>query len=153
MNNFENQSFEPLNEHYEDDVRASFEQQGIMHLLGASMRSIAPGYCVIELPFNHELTQQDGFFHAGATSTIADSAGGYAAYSLMPPQSRVLTVEFKINLLAPANGDMLSAHAAVIKAGKTLSVASINVFCQHDTRPTLCAVVQQTTICIPASKK
>ena len=141
-------SYKPRNPDYENDARTSFANQGIMQHLGASMRSITPGCCVIELPFREQLTQQDGYFHAGATSTIADSAGGYAAYSLMPAGSRVLTVEFKINLIAPAKGERLLAEASVIKAGKTLSVASINVYSVLDDETILCAVVQQTTICI-----
>ena len=136
------------NPNYEKDARDSFAEQGIMDLLGASMRLIEPGRCVIELPFNTNLTQQDGFFHAGATSTIADSAGGYAAFSLMPPGSRVLTVEFKINLLSPANGDMIRAEANVIKPGRTLTVATINVDVICENQSKLCALVQQTTICI-----
>lgn len=140
--------YEPQNPDFENDARASFANQGIMRLLGASMQSIAPGSCAIDLPFSEQLTQQDGYFHAGATSTIADSAGGYAAHSLMPAGSRVLTAEFKINLVAPAKGERLVAEASVIKAGRTLSVASINVYSVMDGEPTLCAVVQQTTICI-----
>ncbi len=140
--------FRPVNPHYEAAVRSSFNDQGIMHLLGASMRTIEPGFCVIDLPFNSQLTQQDGFYHAGATSTIADSAGGYAAFSLMPKGSRVLTVEFKVNLLSTADGELLSAHAEVVKAGKTLTVVTINVNCLKGSSSTLCAVVQQTTICI-----
>lgn len=119
-----------------------------MQLLGATMRTIEPGYCVIDLPFKSQLSQQDGFFHAGSTSTIADSAGGYAAHSLMPAGHRVLTVEFKINLLAPADGELLSAEATVIKAGRTLTAATINVHCIKNSKTTLCAIMQQTTICI-----
>ncbi len=141
-------TFTPVNSNYEHEVRSSFNSQGIMQLLGATMRTIEPGYCVIDLPFKPHLTQQDGYFHAGSTSTIADSAGGYAAYSLMPVGHRVLTVEFKINLLAPADGELLSAEAAVIKAGRTLTAATINVHCIKNSKTTLCAIMQQTTICI-----
>ena len=119
-----------------------------MHLLGAKMRVIEPGRCIIELPFREDLTQQDGFFHAGATSTIADSAGGYAALSLMAAESRVLTVEFKINLTAPAIGTLLTAEGTVIKPGRTLTVADIAVTVQNENEKKLCAVVQQTTICL-----
>lgn len=139
---------EPRNANYERDVRASFAAQGIMNLLGATMRTVEPGFCIIELPFNPNLTQQDGFFHAGATSTIADSAGGYAAYSLMPPGSRVLTVEFKVNLLSPAKGERLQAEASVIKSGRNLTVASIHVNAIRDEQSTLCAIMQQTTMCL-----
>lgn len=136
------------NPNYEAAARQSFGQQGIMTLLGASMKLIQPGRCIIELPFNETLTQQDGYFHAGVTSTIADSAGGYAALSLMSEGSRVLTVEFKINLVAPANGDVLIADATVLKPGKTLTVSVIHVNTVENSNETLCAVVQQTAICL-----
>ena len=141
-------AFKASDPDFERKARESFASQGIMHLLGASMRSIEPGHCIIELPFSENLTQQDGFFHAGATSTIADSAGGYAALTLMPADSRVLTVEFKINLVAPAAGDRLTAEAKVIKSGKTLTVATIDVYAHTGENRKLCAVMQQTTICI-----
>ena len=90
-------SFEPA-----DPDRDSFQRQGIMELIGAELSLVAPGQVEIELPFRDDLTQQHGFFHAGATSTVADSAGGYAAFSLFPREASVLTVEYKINLVAPA---------------------------------------------------
>ncbi len=120
-----------------------------MNLLGATIRKIKPGKCTVDLPFNNQLTQQDGYFHAGATSAIADSAGGYAALTLMPADSRVLTVEFKINLMAPANGDRLSAKAYVIKPGRTVTVAKVKVYCRSDNKSFMCAMMQQTTICLP----
>ena len=116
------------------------------------MRAIDPGHCIIDLPFSEQLTQQDGFFHAGATSTIADSAGGYAALSLMPAGTRVLTVEFKINLISPAIGDCLTAEAKVIKPGKTLTITTIDVTVISQQNPTLCAIVQQTLICLHPRK-
>ena len=140
------ENFRPTNLNFEKDVRSSFNEQGIMHLLGATMRTIEPGHCIIDLPFSEQLTQQDGFFHAGATSTIADSAGGYAALSLMPAATRVLTVEFKINLIAPAKGDQLTAEAWVIKPGKTLTITTINVTVYSDQKSTQCAILQQTLI-------
>ena len=140
--------FPPLNLNFERDAKKSFEMQGIMHLIGAELRAIEPGRCIIELPYREDLTQQDGFFHAGATSTIADSAGGYAAMSLMPSGSRVLTVEFKINLTEPAAGSLLIAEGTVIKPGRTLTVADIAVTVQKADETKLCAVVQQTTICV-----
>ena len=144
--------FHTSNPEYELDVRNSFNKQGIMHHLGATMATIEPGHCIIELPFSDRLTQQDGFFHAGVTSTIADSAGGYAAYSLMPAGTRVLTVEYKINLIAPAAGDHLSAEAWVIKPGKTLTITNIDVTVYSQQKSTQCAIVQQTLICINPSK-
>ncbi len=139
---------ESIDPDFERKCRASFQQQGIMSLLGAILHHIAPGQCIIDLPFNSNLTQQDGFFHAGVTSTIADSAGGYAALTLMPAGSRILTVEFKINLLSPANGDILRATGNVVKAGKTLTVTSIEVATSRNDVWAPCAIVQQTAMCI-----
>lgn len=123
--------FQPGDADYEARTRASFERQKIMHLLGAEMTEVAPGYTAIALPYRDELTQQHGFFHAGATSTIADSAGGYAAFTLFPPDASVLTAEFKINLLAPAAGRRLLAEGRVIKPGRTLTTCEIEVHAEQ----------------------
>ena len=141
--------FQLLNPDFQQDVRDSFSKQGIMNLLGATIRKIELGKCIVDLPFNDQLTQQNGYFHAGATSAIADSAGGYAAFTLMPAGSRVLTVEFKINLIAPADGDRLSAKAYVIKPGRIVTVAKVKVYCCSNNKSFKCAVMQQTTICLP----
>jgi uncharacterized protein (TIGR00369 family) len=108
-------------------VRDSFDRQGIMRHLGARLARVEPGRCEIELPFRPELSQQDGFFHAGALTTIADSAAGYAAFTLMPADARVLTVEFKVNLLAPGAGERAIARGMVQKAGRTRTVAQAEV--------------------------
>lgn len=110
---------------YGDRVRASFAKQGIMALLGARLLRVEPGLVEIELPFRADLVQQDGYLHAGVVTTIADSAGGYAALSLQPIDVGVLTVEFKINFLAPAVGDRFVARGRVVQAGRTLSVCTI----------------------------
>src|SRR6476646_2080046 len=103
------------------DIRAripdSFDRQGLMAHLGARLTHIGPGRVHITLPSRPEVTQQHGYFHAGATSAIADSAGGYAAFTLFDEGTTVLTVEFKINLLAPAEGERLEAVGTVIKPG------------------------------------
>ena len=112
---------------YEARIRASFAAQGIMDLLGARLQAVGPGHCEIRLPYRPQLSQQDGFFHAGVTSTIADSAGGYAGYSVMPADSRVLTVEYKMNLVAPARGELLVARGNVLKAGRTLVVTRVGM--------------------------
>ena len=148
MSSPKSRQFQSKNPDYESDARKSFATQGIMSVLGASMRTIEPGHCIIDLPFGEHLTQQDNFFHAGATSAIADSAGGYAALSMMPAGSRILTVEFKINLIAAADGDRLTAEAAVIKPGRTLTVSTIEVTVHSGNNSTLCAIMQQTAICI-----
>jgi uncharacterized protein (TIGR00369 family) len=109
-------------------IRASFERQGLMSHLGARITSIAPGRVHIVLPSRPEVTQQHGYIHAGATSAIADSAGGYAAYTLFPEDTEVLTVEYKINLLSPAAGDHIEAIGTVLKSGRTLTVCQLEVF-------------------------
>lgn len=136
--------YEPKNPEYAQRVRASFDRQGAMALLGARLARVAPGECDIELPFKPELTQQHGYFHGGIIGTIADSAGGYAAFSLMPADSSVLTVEFKMNLLAPGDGDLLIARGRVVKAGRTLVVTQIDVFVSKSGRETLCATLLET---------
>ena len=132
----------------EQRVRASFALQGLMTLLGATLIDVKPGLVVIRLPFRQELTQQNGFFHAGATSAIADSAGGYAGLSVFPEDSAVLTVEYKINLLAPAQGDYLEAVGSVIRSGRTLTVCQLEVFAVRGDERTVIAVGQQTLICL-----
>jgi uncharacterized protein (TIGR00369 family) len=141
-------TFTPKDPDFEARVRASFGRQGIMTLIGARLIRVAPGWVEIELPFRADLTQQHGFFHAGITSTIADSAGGYAAYSLMPAGTSVLTTEFKINLLAPADGELLRARGRVIKPGRTLTVCEVDVFAVKDGRTTPCAKLLETLMCL-----
>ncbi|TDD19982.1 PaaI family thioesterase [Kribbella turkmenica] len=129
-------------------VRDSFERQGLMHHLGARLAEIAPGRVHIVLPCRPEVTQQHGYFHAGATSAIADSAGGYAAYTLFPEDSSVLTVEYKINLLAPAEGDHLEAIGTVLRSGRTLTVCRLEVYGVQGANRSLVASGQQTLICV-----
>jgi uncharacterized protein (TIGR00369 family) len=119
---------------------ASFGRQKAMRLIGATISGIEPGSCEIELPFREDLTQQKGFVHGGIVGMIADSACGYAAYSLMPATSSLVTVEYKINILAPAKAGLLKACGTVIKAGRTLTIAKSEVFAGE----TLVAVMQQT---------
>jgi uncharacterized protein (TIGR00369 family) len=139
-------SFQPSDPHYEDRVRASFARQRFMELLGAQLLSVQPGSCEILLPYREELSQQHGFFHAGTIATIADNAAGYAAYSLMDADSSVLTVEFKLNLLAPGNGAALIARGRVIKPGRTLTVCQSDVFVSSNGEEKQCAVALITLI-------
>ncbi|WP_406447894.1 PaaI family thioesterase [Streptomyces sp. NBC_00876] len=128
-------------------VQDSFERQGLMAHLGARLSHIGPGRVHIELPSRPEVTQQHGYIHAGATSAIADSAGGYAALTLLSEDSEVLTVEYKINLLAPAAGDRLEAIGTVLKSGRTLTVCLLEVFgVRSDGERKLVANGQQTLI-------
>lgn len=133
-------------------IRASFDRQGLMRLLGADLADIAPGRVQIALARRPEVSQQHGYVHAGATSAIADSAGGYAALTLMPKASEVLTVEFKLNLLAPAAGDRLEAIGTVLKSGRTLSVCRLEVFAIQGDERKLVAVGQQTLISVSAEQ-
>lgn len=133
-----------LDPDYERRVRASFARQAAMGLIGATMTAVEPGRCTIELAVRDDLTQQHGFVHGGVVGMIADSAGGYAAFTLMPAHASVLTVEYKINLLAPARGERLIAVGAVVKPGRTLSIARADVFAFDAGRQTLVAAMQQT---------
>lgn len=127
-------------------VRASFERQGFMRSLGAELTRVEPGVCEIRLPYRDGLGQQHGYFHAGALGAIADSAGGYAGYTLMGANDSVLAVEYKMNLLAPGRGDAAVARARVVKSGRTLTVCQVEVFVESDGTETLCALMQQTLI-------
>lgn len=129
-------------------VRASFARQGLMRHLGARMAAVRPGFTRIAMPFREELTQQHGYFHAGGTSAIADSAGGYAGLTLFPEKASVLTVEFKINLVAPAIGETLEAEGTVVRAGRTLTTCRLDVFALRGSARTLIAIGQQTLICM-----
>lgn len=123
-------TFTPADPGFEARVRASFARQSIMTTLGATLTQIEPGMVEIALPFADHILQQHGFVHAGVVATIADSAAGYAGLTLMPPGAGVLTAEFKINLLAPAQGDRLIAQGRVIKAGRSLTIAEADVFAE-----------------------
>ena len=114
-------------------VRSSFESQAYMRLIGARLERVEPGAVDIGLEFREDLTQQDGFLHAAVIAGIADSACGYAAYTLMPEDSRVLSVEFKTNLLRPAKGARFRSEARVIRAGRTISVVRADVLAFDET--------------------
>jgi uncharacterized protein (TIGR00369 family) len=130
------------------DVKQSFSKQTIMSLIGAELTRIEPGLIEIRLPYRADLAQQHGYLHAGIVTTIADSACGYAALSLMPPNSEVLSVEFKVNLLRPAKGETFSAVAEVVKSGKTLTVVRGDVFGIEQEQRELVATMLGTMICL-----
>ena len=119
---------QPAHDRHEDVVRESFARQRFMETIGARLIRVAPGEVDIELPFRGDLVQQAGTLHAGVITAIADSACGYAALTLMPPGQEVVSVEFKVNLLAPAADGLFVARAKVLRAGRTLSVCSADVF-------------------------
>jgi len=137
-------SFEPRDPGWEAKIRDSFARQKVMAFLGAELTGIRPGWCEIRLPYKEELTQQHGFFQAGIIGAIVDNAGGYAGYSLMPPGTTVLTVEYKLNLLAPGDGDLLIATGAIIKPGKNLVITRGDVIVVKNGRSSHCATMQQT---------
>jgi uncharacterized protein (TIGR00369 family) len=141
---------EPAHDAWEARVRESFARQGAMAHIGATIAELAPGSCTIALPFRPELSQQHGYFHAGIVSAIVDSAGGYAALTLFPAASEVLTVEFKINLIAPANGTLLRATGTVVRSGRTLTVCTGEVVTELDGALKICAIMQQTLMRVDA---
>ena len=134
---------------YEARIRGSFERQPVMKLIGAELTRVEPGLVEIELPYRADLTQQHGFLHAGISTTIADSAGGYAAFTLMPAGSTILAVELKVNLLEPARGERFRARGRAVKSGRTISVSEIEVYAFRNEREVLCLTGLQTTICRP----
>ena len=121
-------TFTPKNPDFKQRVQHSFDRQQAMATLGASIIDIEPGKVSIRLPFSETLTQQHGFIHAGIISTVLDSACGYAAFSLMPVNAAVLTIEYKINLLSPAKGDWFEAIGVVKKPGRNVTVADGEVY-------------------------
>ncbi|MGD1878481.1 MAG: PaaI family thioesterase [Kiloniellaceae bacterium] len=148
MSAFIPDTFSPKDPDFAQRVRDSFQRQTVMGLIGARLVRVEPGEVAIELPFRADLCQQHGFFHAGITSTIADSAAGYAGYSLFPADASVLPVEFKINLLAPADGDLLRAVARVVKPGRTLTITEAEVTVVKGGAEKVCARMSQTLMCL-----
>jgi uncharacterized protein (TIGR00369 family) len=146
-------AFQPRNPDWELTVRGSFSRQKVMKLIGAEMGVLTPGHCEIRLPFRDDLTQQNGFFHAGITGTIVDSAGGYAGLTVMPPGAEVLTVEFKLNLLAPADGEYLVAEGEVLKSGRNLVITRGEVYAIRNGKATHCATMQQTLMTMHAREE
>lgn len=141
--------FQSQDPNFESRIRESFAEQKVMQLIGARMAKIGPGVCEIEVPARDDLTQQDGFMHAGIVTTVLDSACGYAAYTLMPAGSRVLSVEFKVNFLAPAKGNIIRAVAEVKRTGRTLTVCTADAFADSK----VCATMLATMICIDPLQK
>jgi uncharacterized protein (TIGR00369 family) len=136
--------FEPADPHFAERVRASFARQGAMRTIGASIGALGAGYCAIELTPRPDLSQQHGYVHAGIVSAIVDTAGGYAGFTLFPVDSSVLTVEFKLNLLAPAQGEQLVAEGFVVRSGRSLTITRGEVHAIDRGRRTLVALMQQT---------
>jgi uncharacterized protein (TIGR00369 family) len=131
---------------FETRIRESFSRQPFMDYMGASIKELKPGFCEIHVPYKKELSQQHGYFHAGVVGTLADNAAGYAAYTLMAADSSVLTVEYKLNLMAPGDGEFLVVKSHVLKYGRTLTICRSDVFIQKNGNEKLCAAAQVTLI-------
>jgi uncharacterized protein (TIGR00369 family) len=138
---------------YKARVRASFAKQKLMTTIGATLERIAPGEVDIRLAYRDDLTQQHGFLHAGTIASIADSACGYAALSLMPADAGVLSIEFKVNMLAPARGDFIVARGSVIRAGRTIMVCRADVYLITDAAEKLVAAMQGTMMVVPEKQE
>ena len=140
--------FEPPDPAYADRVRASFARQAAMATIGASLAEVAPGRVMIELAWQQALTQQHGFLHAGMVATALDSACGYAGFSLMTADAAVLTIEYKINLLAPAEGERFRMEGQVVKPGRSITVAEGRAFAIREGREKLVATMNATLMTI-----
>jgi len=140
-------SFNVKNPNYEQTVRDSFAKQGLMQHLSATLAEVSPGQVTITVPYSPHFTQQHGFFHAGVATSIVDVACGYAAYSLMPLNSEVLTIEFKANFVSPAIGQQLIAQGRVLKPGSTITVCQGDVYCINHSQQKLCATMLASMIC------
>lgn len=143
-------TFAPRNPDYEAVVRESFSRQAMMTTLGAAITHVAPGELDLRAPFDPRFGQQNGFWHAGAVASLADSANGYAAFTLAAPGTDVLAVEFAIHLLAPARGEVFLAEGRVVRAGRTLTVCRADVFGLTGGERTHVAMLSSTLILRPA---
>ena len=141
-------SNEPRDPGFESRVRASFDRQRVMKTIGVRIVRVEPGEVELELPFRDDLTQQHGFLHAGIVTTIVDSACGYAALSVMDREAAVLSVEYKVNLLAPAIGERMRAIGRVIKSGRKLTVCSGEVSAVANGAEQVVALMQATMMAV-----
>lgn len=132
------------NPDYVAAVHAAFERQPFMGFLGAQVAIVEPGFVELRLAYRDEIGQNHGYFHGGVLGAIADTAGGFAGFSLMPAGSSVLTVEYKINIIAPGKGAELIGRGRVLSAGRTLIFTEARLFVRNGERETLCAVALQT---------
>jgi uncharacterized protein (TIGR00369 family) len=145
-------TFEPQDPDFEKRVRDSFSRQQLMHTIDAKLVKVEPGIVEIAIEYRDELTQQHGFIHAGIVATILDSACGYAAFSLMPADAAVLSVEFKVNLLAPARGERILARAEVKRSGRNISVCTGDAYAYVGEKRTVIATMLGTLMCIRGRK-
>lgn len=141
-------AFKPANPDFAARVRDSFARQPFMDHIGARLTALEPGFCEITVDYRRELTQQHGFVHGGVLASIADSAAGYAAFSLMPADASILTVEYKLNLLRPGQGEAMIARARVLKPGRTLTVVQADVFARREGGEEQVVTSLQTLMCL-----
>jgi uncharacterized protein (TIGR00369 family) len=139
---------EPQDANYEAKVHASFARQGLMTNIGARLMKVLPGEVEIEVAWREDITQQQGFVHGAVIAAIVDTACGYASYTLMPADVDVLTVEFKINFMAPAAGEKMIARGRVTRAGRTLTVCAGDAFAVHNGKEKLVATMQATMMSV-----
>lgn len=142
----------PRNPAFEAAVRSSFARQGMMRLLAAQLLEISPGYCVIAAPLRDETSQQHGFGHAGLGWSIGDSAAGFAALSLLEPDNEIVSVEMKINLLAPARGERLIAEGRIIRAGRRLLTVASEIYAEQQSVRTHIATMIGTMYVVPSGQ-
>lgn len=140
--------FRPKDSNFEEKVRTSFARQQLMHTIGARLTSVTPGSVEIEMPYQKNLTQQHGFIHGGIVASILDTACGYAAFSLMPEDTAVLSIEFKVNLLAPAQGELIKVKAEVKRAGQNITVCTADAWAIDAGQSKVIATMLATIMCI-----
>ena len=141
-------AFEPKDKNFQAKVEDSFALQQAMQTIGCSIKSVEPGRIELQFPYDKKLTQQHGFIHAGILATVMDSACGYAAFSLMPENAAVLSVEFKINLMSPAKGDYFTAIGEVIKQGRTITVCEAKAYAKEDNKSKLISHMTGTMMAV-----
>ena len=139
-------TFIPRNLDFEQSVRTSFSKQPLMKLIGAELAKVLPGEVEIILPFKNDLTQHNGFLHAGILTTIVDNACGFAALSLMPKNASVLSIEFKVNFMSPGKGEKFLAKGKVVKPGRTITFCSGEVISLNGDEQKLVATMTATMI-------
>jgi uncharacterized protein (TIGR00369 family) len=140
--------FKPIDPNYEARIRSSFEKQGVMKTIGASLIKIAPGEVVIEFSHDPSLTQQHGYIHAGVVTTVVDTACGYAAHTLMPAGSEVLSIEYKVNFMSPARGETFKGIGKVLRSGRTITVCSGDVVALENGKERVVATMLATMILV-----
>ena len=145
--------FQVRNPAFAERVRESFARQGAMALIDARLTQVSAGVCEITLEHRNDLTQQHGFFHGGMLTTVADTAAGFAAFTLCDAVATVLSVEFKVNFLTPADGERLIARGEVVKSGRTLSMVEVKVLVDKQGERSLCATMQQTVMNVYGQKE